>query len=298
MKPLVNRWGVLMNIGIIGAGRVGCSLAVGLYKKGYAISGVYSRTRESADFLKSLIGLELPYDIKALIDESDIIFITVPDMELEQAVKSICTADTKSLTGKIFLHCSGAETSDVLAPLKEFDALTGSLHPIQTFADKASGYKGLKNIYFSFEGDNGAFEICKRIVTSLESKLLKIEKDSKALYHAAACIISNYMVTLSNVAEDMLEKAGIDRDIALKAFEPLMNNTVKNIQKLGSIKALTGPVSRGDISTLEEHLKEINNKCPGDSDLYKVLLRHTADIAFKSGAISAEKADNIRRLGE
>jgi len=80
------------------------------------------------------------------------------------------------------------------------------------------------------------FNRCK----SFEGKLIKIKEQDKTLYHAAACIISNYTVTLSYVAYKILESIGFDRETADKAFLPLIKNTVHNIERLGSIDALTG----------------------------------------------------------
>ncbi len=285
-----------MKIGIIGAGRVGCSLAVGLSKRQYDIGGIYSRSRDSVLFLDNLLGIELPNELTLVVNNSEVIFITVPDMELFSVVNDI--KGFGDLKGKTFLHCSGAETSDILQPLRDLGAWVGSLHPIQTFADKTEGYFGLSNIYFSFEGDHEAYIISERIVNSLDSKLITIPKESKTLYHAAACILSNYVVTLSHAAETMLEKAGIDKSIALKAFEPLIKHTVENIVGLGSIKALTGPVSRGDIATIESHLEQIAKKNPENLDLYKILLKYTANTALKGTKIDQEKADFIKRLGE
>lgn len=285
-----------MRIGIVGAGRVGCSLALGLYKKKYEIDGIYSRSEESALFLNSLLGLEVPNDITSAVNNSEVIFLTVPDMELLNVVRNIEVIG--NVKGKTFFHCSGAETSDILQPLRDLGATVGSLHPIQTFADKSHGYSGLSNIYFSFEGDHEANIISQRIVNSLDSKLIIISKESKTLYHAAACILSNYMVTLSYAAENMLEKAGIDKSIALKAFEPLIKHTVENIAVLGSVNALTGPVSRGDNKTVENHLEQIAKNNPENLDLYKILLKHTVDIAIKGKKIDEEKAGLIKRLGE
>ena len=190
-----------MNIGIIGAGRVGCSLAVGLKNKGFVISGIYSRSESSASFLNLMLGTHHANELEKTVKNSDVVFLTVPDMELTRTAESISAIpDCGEICGKVFLHCSGAETSEVLEPLKNKGAYTGSLHPIQTFAGRENGWKCLEEIFFGFEGDDRAGKVAETIVKALSSNLVKIRKEDKPLYHAAACVFSNYMVTLSHIA--------------------------------------------------------------------------------------------------
>jgi len=90
--------------------------------------------------------------------------------------------------------------SKSLKASENLGAYTGSLHPIQSVADKDSGWKKLYNIYYGFEGCEEALKHALTVVKSFEGKLIKIKEQDKTLYHAAACIISNYTVTLSYVA--------------------------------------------------------------------------------------------------
>ncbi len=288
-----------MKVGIIGAGRMGCALARGLKEKGMNISGVYSRSGESAELLNSLLGTSLPNDVHEAVGTSELIFISVSDGAVEQTAKEVAAlVRREAVEGKVFLHCSGALTSECLSPIKHKGGHTGSLHPIQTFADREEGWRGLFNIYFGFEGCQAARGMAEAVAKALEGRLLDIKSEDKALYHAAACVVSNYTVTLSYMAQNMLCAAGISPEDAQAAFLPLLEKTVGNISGLGSSRALTGPVSRGDSGTVQGHVDVIEKKLPEIVSIYKALGRETLKIALGRNSMDDEKAEALKRILE
>lgn len=284
-----------LKIGIIGAGRVGCALAIGLKEKGFEIAGIYSRSGNSVEYLNSRLGINVINDIFPTVQNSDAIFITVPDGQINGVAEKI-NINIRDVRGKIFLHCSGASTSDELALLHDAGAHIGSLHPIQTFADSENGWKGLDNIYFGFEGSEKSLIFARVIVNAFNSKLLIIDKENKTLYHAAASMLSNYTVTLSYIAGKLLGKAGIETAAGMEAFMPLMKRTVENITASGSAAALTGPISRGDVKTVEAHIIKIKEETPELLEVYKALGRKTIEIAALKGSITSEYAEKLKDL--
>ena len=88
--------------------------------------------------------------------------------------------------------------------------------------------------------------------------------EHRVLYHAAAVVASNYLVTLASVAEDLFERAGLPAGGALPAFLPLMRGALDNLQAQGTVAALTGPLSRGDVGTVAAHLDALGREAPGD----------------------------------
>lgn len=279
-----------MRIGIAGAGRTGCSLALALAAGGARISGVYSRKPEDAAGIFTGTGIECEGDICRLTGKSDLIFLTVPDSEIEPFSARISELCGGAAAEKIFLHCSGAMTSAVLKELSDKGAVTGSLHPIQTFPDREKSWKAMYGIYFGFEGSDRAIPVVRQIVGILRGEMLLIRPEDKPLYHAAACIISNYMAALSHTAGELLERAGISHDIGMKAFGPLLKNTADNITTAGSAKALTGPISRGDTATILGHLAAIGADDRDTAELYRVLGRLTVKLARLKGSIDDVQA--------
>lgn len=283
-----------MNIGIIGAGRLGNALAIALDKYGFGISAVYSKSEESCRELCNKLGLVMNNSLDQVITKSDVIFLCIPDNDIDIMASRIAgTFKREEVLGKVFFHLSGALSSEVLKPLEDLGAYTASFHPIQTFADRETGWQKLPGCFFGFEGCCEAQNCAQSIVDKLGAKLVFIRKEQKTLYHAAACMISNYTVTLFHVMSKMLLKTGIEEAVAVDAFIPLLRNTVDNIEKLGYIDALTGPISRGDHKVVEQHLKSLSNEIPELTDIYRLLGKETIDIAVKKGSI---KEEDVQRL--
>lgn len=289
--------GVNMNIGIIGAGRVGCAFGTGLKNSGFSVTGVYSRSDDSQRFLCNKLELNCINSLRDTVKNSEVLLISTPDNSIKDvADKIIQKTEPEYIVSKVFIHLSGALTSEVLEPLQKIGGFIGSLHPVQTFADRENGWEKLYNIYYGFEGCDKARDIALRIIKAFEGKIIHIDKKDKPLYHMAACIISNYTVTLSRVAGEILENIGIDGEDSAKVFLPLIQNTVDNIGKLGSVGALTGPISRGDYKVVEEHIKALGGLKPQISDIYKILGQKTIDLALKKGTLLDDSADKLRSL--
>jgi predicted short-subunit dehydrogenase-like oxidoreductase (DUF2520 family) len=233
----------------------------------------------------------------ALVKSCDTVFITVPDASISEIARQIAQSGEHSeLEGKVFLHCSGALASDELNSIHEKGGFTGSLHPIQTFPDRIDSWRSMYHICFGFEGCAEAETAAMKVVSMLDGRMLKVHTEGKSLYHAAACVLSNYMVTLSHIAARLLESAGMDGDAGIKAFAPLLRSTVENIEKLGSVKALTGPVSRGDTDTVAAHLRAMDKVLPDEMELYKSLGRATTELALEKGTIDERRAQELMCL--
>lgn len=230
--------------------------------------------------------------IENLVSKSDVIFITTPDREIERTGDYIASF-SKKLEGKIFVHCSGALSSDILFALREKKAIIASFHPLQSFASVDQAIKLLPGIFFAIEGDTRAIPVLKRFVFSLDGEFEVIRPFDKPLYHAAACVASNYLVTLVKIAVELFEEAGIASQKARYALLPLIKGTISNIEKLGIPKALTGPISRSDRAVVEEHLRNISRDAPRLLDIYKLMAAYTIPIAMEKGTLQEKDARKL-----
>ena len=96
-----------------------------------------------------------------------------------------------------------------------------------------------------------------------------IQPEQKPLYHAACTIASNYLVTLMDFTQQVVDT--LDADLDMSYLYPLISGTLENIKRDGIKSALTGPIMRGDIGTVEKHLMILHQKNPDFIPPYTVL---------------------------
>lgn len=285
-------------IAIIGAGKVGGAIAVLLKERGYTVSGVASRSFNSALNLGSRVGAPACRRPEDAAGGADIVFITTPDREIAGVSKDISDLGAVG-PGQVVAHTSGAHPSGHLERVRERGALAVSIHPLQSFADVETAIKNLPGSYFAMEGDQEAMPAAQQLVADLGGRAFYINAGDKALYHAAACIASNYLVSLLHLSTGLYEKFGLSRKDAFQALLPLVQGTINNIESVGPVQALTGPVARGDVSTIREHLPAIAGVGDEENRLYRMLGRYTVRIAMEKGSIDSKQADKLlKQFGE
>jgi predicted short-subunit dehydrogenase-like oxidoreductase (DUF2520 family) len=283
-------------IAIIGAGVVGTSFGYLLRKTGWRIAGIASRTLQSAQKAKKIIGEgTASADLIKTAREADIVFITTSD----DAIKGTCEkiADGGGFKpGTIIFHTCGALSSDILKSAKRKGAYTASLHPLQSFANVKEAVKNLQGSYFSIEGNENALSVAQHIISDLKGKKITLQPKKKSLYHAGASVASNFLVATIGFGLALFHAAGIRKEDSLKALMPLIKGTVRNVELLGIPAALTGPISRGDAGIVEGHLKAIAKRQKEMIRLYSELGRYTVAIAQEKGTLGKRDAHVIISL--
>jgi len=146
------------------------------------------------------------------------------------------------------------------------------------------------------EGQPAAVKAAEEIAGRLKAKSFAIKTEAKTLYHASAVVASNYLVTLQGMAFRLLEAAGISAEDAFDVLGPLIEGTVSNIRKNGIANALTGPIVRGDVETVQEHINAMTEQTPALVPLYKLLGRYTVDVADARGSLSRSVSDQLKDL--
>lgn len=282
-------------IGIIGAGVVGTAVGVVLKQKGYEITGAYDIKSESTNQLVERIGCTPHTSPQEVSGSADILFITTSDAAIEGAVKTL--ADRGGFhAGQVVVHMSGAQSSEVLDRAKAFGASVLSVHPLQSFANVERAIENLPGSVFSIEGDSDAYDIAVCIVETLDGEYFFIDRKAKPLYHAGACVVSNYLVTLIDFGVRLLESTGIPRSAGMKALMPLIQGTVNNIENIGIPRALTGPIARGDLTTIIKHLDCLEEMAPELMKLYSWLGFYTTQIAVEKGTIDNRAMEEFQKV--
>ncbi|HWP98148.1 MAG TPA: Rossmann-like and DUF2520 domain-containing protein [Syntrophomonadaceae bacterium] len=282
-------------IGIIGAGVVGTAVGVVLHSKGFEVTGIYDVKPESTMALVERIGCAAFPTPQEVSRSADILFITTSDSCI-QAVADELAERQAFHEGQVVLHMSGAHSSEILDKAKRFEARVLSVHPLQSFASLDQAIENLPGSVFSIEGDVGAQDQAVVIVKALGGEHFFIDRKSKPLYHAGACVVSNYLVTIVGLGVKLLEATGISGAVAIKALMPLITGTVNNIQSIGVPQALTGPVARGDLSTVQKHQECMEEQAPQLLSLYSSLGYYTADVARDKGTIDPARQEAFHQM--
>jgi len=185
---------------------------------------------------------------------ADITLIATPD----DLISHTCTALSKNQLLKsesIVMHCSGSLSSDALNSVSEKGCFIASVHPMRSFAKPALSIEEYKGTYCAMEGDKKGIATLKSLFESIGSITYEIDKDKKSYYHAAGVFSSNYLVTLAQQALACMNEAGVENEIAMRIITNIMKSSVSNLERTLSPKqSLTGPIQRGDISTIKKHM--------------------------------------------
>lgn len=241
---------------ILGVGRLGSALACLARGCGYPVTAITAGHRETAENFSQITGIPAFFDNAEAAAQGDIILITVPDRILPVVLEELVIGK-RLRPGQVLLHTSGVLAGEVLAAARQFRTSVGSMHPLQSFADIETAQKNLSGSAFAIDGDPEAVIAASHLAIDLGGRVLRVPPEERVLYHAAACIASNYLVALLHVAEKLLGRWATEEQEALQALLPLVTGTLRNVTQQGTTAALTGPIVRGDASTVAQHLKAL-----------------------------------------
>jgi predicted short-subunit dehydrogenase-like oxidoreductase (DUF2520 family) len=228
-------------IAIIGRGRVGTTLAAGLANAGYEVLGPLGRGADGAG--------------------ADAVLVCVPDGEISSAAALIAP-------GRPVGHCSGATSLGALAPHEAF-----LLHPLMTVTTRGANLQGAGAAIAASSAR--ARVVAEELALALGLRAVEIAEADRAVYHAAASIASNFLITLEAAAERLATTAGLDREL----LAPLVRATVENWVELGAERALTGPVARGDEATVARQRAALVDRAPDLLALFDAMADATRALA-------------------
>jgi predicted short-subunit dehydrogenase-like oxidoreductase (DUF2520 family) len=272
-------------VSIVGGGRVGRALGRRLHELGWRVGGVTGRSISTARAAVRAIGAGQPLDAPThQILNSRVVLIATPDGAIEEVAKNLAHLAGKEWCGKVALHTSGSLDSSVLQPLADLGAATGSMHPMQTFSNQ--NIPELANCIFGIDGCPAALQAARKMIRQLGGVAVRLSGANKAAYHAAGTFACVYVLALMETATRLLMTQGFKRRQAMRALLPLTRQTLDNFERVGPLAAWTGPLSRGDFSTIERHVKALADFEPEYLEAYKTLSRLTAEeLAAQPGAM-------------
>jgi predicted short-subunit dehydrogenase-like oxidoreductase (DUF2520 family) len=242
----------LRHIGVVGAGRLGTTLAAALREAGHRVDGPAARGERPA---------------------GEILILCVPDAEIPAAAAVVAGA------ARLVGHTSGATP---LTVLEAAGAGAFGLHPLQTFpaALEQDALARFAGAGCAVAGSaEGALAEATGLARSLGMRPFAIDDGGRAAYHAAASVASNFLVTLEASAERLAEGAGLEAGEARRLLAPLVLQTARNWAELGPERALTGPVARGDEATVAAQRAAVVEVAPELLALFDELADRTRELA-------------------
>lgn len=286
-------------VAIIGAGTVGQVLGRRLRESGrYEILSVCRRDLARARKAARWIGGGRPLTDSAEASRgATLILIATPDREIAGVARSLAASPNLNRNACV-LHVSGALPSGVLGPARRRSAAIAAAHPLQSFPDPRTGRRRLKGTWWACEGDRQALPRVRRLVRTCGGRVFAVRPAGKAAYHAGAALASNALVALVDLAVEACGRAGISPKTALAALLPLMRGTLENVERLGPVRALTGPIARGDVETVARHRRALRPG-RGGPDLWRTVAalgRRTLTLALAKGTCDGRAARALRGI--
>lgn len=283
------------SIALIGPGKVGCAVTRRLHRSGYPIKAVISRDITRASNGCDFIGCDnncATIRMDAAL-AAEIILLAIPDDQLA-AVATTLQQSVDLKPGQIMIHFSGLHAAEIM---RSGNARIGvlSIHPLLPFASRELASQRLTDCPCALEGDEELIPLGTTLIKAFAGKPFRITTEKKALYHASACIASNFLVSLLATATGLLVECGISTEDALPLLLPLVQASLDNVAGLGLERGLTGPIVRGDQGTVAAHLVSLQS-APAQRALYQLLGNRTIELAKQSHRLSSAQAESLRQL--
>lgn len=259
---------------VVGNGRLGRALATALTLAGNApavIPGRAGATR-SDEVLSAArrAGPEV------------VLLLAVRDDALPDLVAALSVAAFAFPPGTVALHHSGSHGAEILAPLEKAGLATGSCHPLQTFTGSPDDAERFQGVTFAVDGSGPGLAAAERMARVLGGRPVLVEARNRALYHLAASLGANGLTGLVAASRDALAGAGLAPSEALDSLAPLLRSALEEALRRGPEASLTGPVARGDETTLDRHRRALFAWDASRVSLLEALIREQRRLAGRS----------------
>ena len=285
-----------LKLNIIGCGHVGKTLAYLWVKHGvFKIQDVCNRSLESAQTACTFIGQGNPTHSYDDLQSADVFLVGTADQSIADCCELLVASNVLQ-AGNIVFHCSGALPASILDSAKKAGAFIASIHPIKSFADPSLCITNFAGTFCGSEGDAAALAILEKAFQAIGGQTLHVDSANKTFYHAASVVASNYLTALLEVSIQSYVKAGLTREQALQIIEPIAHGTIKNIIELDTARALTGPIARGDVSTVSTQLNAFQDWKPEYGELYRLLGGVALDLSVIKDTASQESLESLTKL--
>lgn len=283
-----------LNVAIVGGGKVGSVVGRLLTGRGHRLTAVISRTLRSAKRAGRFAGCRsVSTDPGAISAETDIIFIATPHDAIAGVARNLAVVDHLRFRRLAVCHASGIYDASVLDPLAVRGAKVFSFHPLQTFPRDFAPARIVphaRGIFYGVDGAVAAVRVARRLARELDGKIIIIPPEMRILYHAACVVASNHMTTVLWVLERMFQQITDGRGDFYRVFHPIIEATLNNVRNSSPAGALSGPIARGGVGTVQQHLESLRTFVPELLPYFAAVSLETVRLASAKGSIDATVA--------
>ena len=272
----------MTSLNIVGAGRVGQTLgrlwaSAGIFQLHAVLARTHERAQQACDF----IGAGQACTDLGSLPAADVWLLSVPDSQIAPVALALATQATVSGLPRpaLVFHCSGAQASDQLAPLRQLGWDTASAHPLLSFAQPERALTQFDGTPCALEGDAAALKTLETVFSQIGGRCFALAAKDKLLYHAGAVFATNFLPVLQDLAEQLWQRSGMPEDLAQQMRSSLLHNAVNNIVALGPQAALTGPAARGDTALVARQQQALAGWNPQVGEAYAALSQLAAQLA-------------------
>lgn len=262
---------------IVGLGRAGRAFAWLLRERlpGVSVSGSV-RTEAALQTLPEAwrchvsVGTDIP-------EEADVVLLAVADDALPRVVSAIAAQQVRP---RVWLHCSGVTP---VAALRSLPGFHGSLHPLQTLRGAREDVAALEGAIFGVAGDEPAILQATQVVDAAGGRSLVVPDDARSAYHLAAVLAGNGVFALLHAGSQVATRAGLDATTLQLGLARLAAQSAQNATEGALSSVATGPVMRGDASTVRRHREWLRHHAAELGPLYQALGRLLLELADERG---------------
>lgn len=281
-----------LRVGVVGCGRVGAVIGAALRDAGHlvvATSAVSDASRARAEALLPGVPIASPDEV---VRRADLVLFTIPDDQIASAVAGFAALGLFD-EPKIVAHAAGALGLEPLRPVLDRGGLGFVLHPAMTFSGEGRDVDRLVGTAFAVSGQPESLAVGQSIVMDIGGEPFVLPESRRTNYHAALTHAANHTITLVAQSMQLLRESGVEDPE--RVLRPLMEASVDNALQRGD-RALTGPVSRGDVGTVAGHLDVLEESSPRTAETYRAMARATAERAIGLRLVPPEQVGVLREL--
>ena len=281
-----------VKIGIVGAGRVGAVLGAALQTAGHEIVAVAGESDASRQRAAKLLPGVLILKPTAVTRACDLLLLTVPDDMLGNVITQLAAAGAIH-PGQYIAHTSGAHGLAVLSPATKLGARPIALHPAMTFTGTAIDLDRLPGCCYGLTARPADRAFAEQLVEDLHGRSMWVPEEMRSLYHAGLAHGANHLVTLVTEAMEILAAAGSEDPAG--TLSPLLHAALDNALTFGDA-ALTGPIVRGDVATVEKHVRDLAINAPQTLQSYLAMAHATLSRAVADGRVLPIRAQKMLQV--